>query len=108
MAKWKDVVLKVLQENFDKDKVLRSKWEVVRPENDEGKHFSPGLVKTGYYVKEGALTRGFPQILTSYDLNWIRDHWTEIRSAMDPAPASDPKPAQTPPPQNADIEEIPF
>ena len=107
MAKWKDVVLKVLKENKDKDGVLRSKWEIVRPENDEGKHFSPGLVKTGYYVKDGTLTRGFPQILTQYDLNYIRDNWAMIRAAMDPAPASEQAaPAQTEPP--AHIEEVPF
>ena len=103
MAKWKDVVIKVLKENFDKDKVLRSKWEIVRPENDEGKHFSPGLVKTGYYTKDGVLTRGFPQILTQYDLNYIRDNWAAIRAAMDPAPA-----AETPKAATDEIEEVPF
>ncbi len=105
MAKWKDVVLKVLKENKDKDGVLRSKWEIVRPENDEGKHFSPGLVKTGYYKKDGEIVRGFPQILTQYDLNYIRDNWAAIRAAMDPAPTASETPAATPP---ADIEEVPF
>jgi hypothetical protein len=58
-------------------------------------------------MKDGVLTRGYPQILTSYDLNYIRDNWAVIRAAMDPAP--EPQPAapkdQTP---AADIEEVPF
>lgn len=106
MATWTTKILKVLGEYRNKEGELKSKWEVTRQENDEGKHFSPGLQKTSYYKKEGVETRGFPQALSQYDLNWIRDNWASIRAAMDPPPAPEAAPAQTTPP--AEIEEVPF
>jgi hypothetical protein len=81
--------LAVLGEYKNKDGVLKSRWEIVRPEND-GKHYAPGLQKTSYYIKDGVETRGFAQALSLYDLNFVRDNWSKIREALDPVPGSSP------------------
>ena len=79
---WNNRVLVVLQENKYKDE-LKSKWEIVRPEDGGGKHYAAGLAKTGYYKKDGSITRGYPQILTKYDLKWIDENRARIDAAIE-------------------------
>ena len=107
---WTTKVLAVLGEHHDKEGRLKSKWEITRPENEEGKHFSEGLQKTSFYMKDGELKRGYPQALTKYDLRWIKDNWAKIGEAIDPPPgaAVAPKPAAAPPAESDSIEEVPF
>lgn len=114
MATWTTVVLTVLSEYHNKDGVLKHKWEITRLESDEGKHFSPGLQKTSFYMKNGEQKRGYPQPLTEYDMKFIRDNWDKIIAAMNPAPATTaaspaPTPAAAPmPPAAANDDEEPF
>ena len=86
---WTKKILKVLGENKKKDGTLFSKWEIIQNcKDDSDQKMKPELHKTGFYMKDGAMVRGFPQGLTTYDLNWIRDHWNEIRQWLDPAPGT--------------------
>ena len=111
---WVTKVLQVLDEHKDKEGVLRSRWEIVRPENEEtGKHFAEALQKTGYYMKNGELTRGYAQALTKYDLRYIRDNWSRIGEALDPPPGATPAPAKAAPatakePESDSIDDTPF
>ena len=89
---WSTKVLKVYQEGRNKNGELKSKYECVRMENEEGKHFDPQFQKVSYYKKDGAEVRGYAQPLNKYDLKWLDAHRAEVDSdlASDwkaPAPA---------------------
>ena len=109
---WTKKILKVLGENKKKDGTLFSKWEIVQNcKDDSDQKMKPELHKTGFYIKDGALVRGFPQGLTTYDLNWIREHWNEIRQWLDPAPGTATPEAETAKEATVveeGIEEVPF
>src|SRR3990167_10617660 len=93
---WTNRIVATLDEYKNKEGVLRHRWEVTRPENEEGKHLAEGLQKTGYYMKDGELKRGYPQPLTKYEMNWIRNNWARIIEALDPPPgATSVKPSVT-------------
>ncbi len=101
---WTTKVLKVLDEYRDKEGNLKSKREIVRLENSDGKHFDPCFQKTSFYVKDGSLVRGYAQGLNKYDFKWIDEHRTEINSDL----ASDWKaaPVETRPAEI--VEDTPF
>ena len=89
MSSWVTKVLTVLSEYKNQEGVLRHRWEIVQPTNEEtGKHFAPALQKTGFYVKDGELRRGYAQGLTVYDLNYMQKNWDKIIAALTPAPKS--------------------
>jgi len=105
---WVNRVLVVLEDVMYKDE-LKAKWEIIRPEDGNGKHYAAGLAKTSYYKNktDGALTRGFPQILTKYDMDWIDKNRTRINEAIaakHDAIGMTPKPA----PVDDAVEDVPF
>ena len=108
MSSWVTKVLTVLSEYKNQEGVLRHRWEIIQPTNEEtGKHFAPALQKTGFYQKDGELKRGYAQAFTIYDLNYVKNNWDNILAALTPAPkTAAPKAAEAPP--SAEIDEVPF
>lgn len=79
---WVDRVLVVLEEHKYKDE-LKHKWEITRRESAEDKrHFDAGLVKTGYYKKDGAIVRGYPQPILTRDLKWLDENRARVDAAL--------------------------
>ncbi len=106
---WTTRVLQVLEEYKNKEGTLKHRWEITRVENDDGKHMDECLQKTSYYVKDGVAKRGYPQALNKYDMRWIRNNWSKISEALDPAPGeSAPSSNTAKNPEQDDIEETPF
>ena len=86
MSSWENKVLKVMSEYKNKEGVLKHRWEIVQPTNGD-KHFAPTIQKTSYYLKDGVETRGYPQGLSKYDMNWLSEHWQEAMALLSPGPA---------------------
>jgi hypothetical protein len=83
---WEDRVLKSWGEYKPKG-VLKSRWELVQAvEIATGKKLSAAIQKTGFYLKDQKIVRGFPQPLSIYDVREIADNLETLLSLFRSVP----------------------